>query len=257
MPWWDEFPRDRAAVLLETALRSGTDSETAGRIEQALEWVQRSRAGGAGAPSRPEDTAADAFPRPPPRVQEDQVQTPAAPAEDADLSSCLAAMTQCLTGLHLRHVETRRQMERELAAERERHRLEEGALREQLRLAEEVSQDRLHRVMSLEEDLARRGRELAEAHEAVGQLRQQAAQHRNELEAVERRTADYVHQANLEKENALRTFQAELWNRLHLCLVEVLNGETEPANLTPDQAFFLRRLREIKEALHEHHVPPY
>jgi hypothetical protein len=246
LPWWDEFPRDRAAALLEAACRAPADAETTRRIEQAREWVKRLSPDGNGPPPPelpgPEKLASGAGP---------------VPLADAELSSCLAAVTQYVTDLHGRHTEARRRLDQELSDERARHRQEAEVLREQLRLAEEAAQVRLRQLDSLEQDLARREKEQEEAREEMERLTQQAAQHRNEVEAVERRTADYIHQANLEKENALRTFQAELWNRLHLCLVEVLDGEAERANLTPDQAFFLRRLREIKEALREFRVPPY
>lgn len=101
------------------------------------------------------------------------------------------------------------------------------------------------------------GVELATVRDLVSQREQEIADARQEVEAAQRRAEDYIHEATLVRDNAVRSFQASLWNRLKACLVEILDEHGESAGLNPDQVFFRQRLREIRDTLRDLGVPPY
>jgi hypothetical protein len=78
-----------------------------------------------------------------------------------------------------------------------------------------------------------------------------------EIDAVRRRTDDYIHEANLARDHAESSLQSRLWERLRPFLLEVLDEHAEHANLNIDQKIFHRRLRAIRDTLHELDVRPH
>ena len=114
------------------------------------------------------------------------------------------------------------------------------------------------RSFELEETLADRDRRLQDSNRELDRLTLELKKSYEEVESIRRRTDDYVHLANLERDNAVRTFQADLWHRLRPSLAEILDESSDATEgLNADQLFFRRRLSEIREALREQGVPPY
>lgn len=144
----------------------------------------------------------------------------------------------------LREITARRE-EEVLSARSQAQRETEGArkLRDQLDL--------------LEKALAERERELGEGRAEVARQAQEIEEARREAQAAHRRAEDYVHQANRERDNAVRTFKAELWEWMQMCLTEVLSDGEDESQLNPDQQFFRQRLREIRDVLRDQGIPPY
>lgn len=129
-------------------------------------------------------------------------------------------------------------------------------LREQLQDQKELTGDYVRKVGGLEQALNDRDNELAKASCEVRRLEHQFAETGEEVKAARRRAEDYIHEATLARDNAVCRFQATLWQRLRAYLIEILDGPTEQAGLTPDQIFFRHRLQEIRETLRELGVPP-
>jgi hypothetical protein len=194
-------------------------------------------------------------------------ETPA-PLEAPDVSSCVAQVGWLIESCFRRQGERVKQLEQEAAAAR----AEVARLRDQVAVTQQqleslqgslqretdIAQELRHEKVRLEGYLADRERDLASVRGEVQKATHQLNEARQEIEATRRRADDYVHQAEREKDSAVRTFQAKLWDTLQYYLIEVLEDDTpEEASLNADQEFFRQRLREIKNALRDEGVPPF
>jgi DNA repair exonuclease SbcCD ATPase subunit len=193
-------------------------------------------------------------------------ETPA-PVEAMDVPSCVAQVSRLVESLFRRQAERVIELEQEATATR----FEVAGLRDQLTIAQEkleslqgslqretdIAQELRHEKVRLEGYLADRERDLAAVRSEVQKVTHQLAEMRQEIEATRRRADDYVHYAERERDSAVRTFQASLWETLQNYLIEILQGPTEESSLSADQQFFRQRLREIKDALRDAGVPPF
>ena len=132
-----------------------------------------------------------------------------------------------------------------------------SSVRGELQQEIEISRESRKRVTQLEHELSLREDEMRATRNEVSKLMEAVASARQEVQQVHDRADDDIHQIKLERDHAIRTFQSELWERLKLCLAEVLNEGDVNTSLTSDDHFFRRRLREIRAVLQEMQVPPY
>ena len=310
---WQNFPRERATVLLQAAKQSAISADDAARIEQALQWVssrtsivaakaldgQPAQVGSQ--PAAPPAKADQTAPVPDGRVtvgpegrigperpeQREETRAslkvetkgehpPVSPTpakgspvtgEATDVSSCMAQVNWLIESLFRRQTERAKQLELEATSAR----AEAARLREQLTVAQEqlnnlqgslqretdLAQELRHEKVRLEGYLADRERDLASVRGEVQKITHQLTETRHEIEDTQRRSDDYIHQAERERDSAVRTFQAKLWETLQYYLIEVLEDSTEETSLSADQKFFRQRLREIKDALRDEGVPPF
>jgi hypothetical protein len=144
-------------------------------------------------------------------------------------------------------------MHHELAASQE----QVGTLQGSLQRETDIAQELRHEKVRLEGYLADRERDLASARGEVQKVTHQLADARQEIEATRRRADDYIHQAERERDSAVRTFQAKLWDTMQYYLIEVLEDAPDESSLSADQQFFRQRLREIKDVLRDAGVQPF
>jgi len=276
---WERVTPDRIVSLLETAKQASRDVELTDRIERVLSWarglrsmgekrearnhlpvpespigrsanlvVEKSSVGPVESAAAP-DTSSVGEQSQVPKV----VSRPELPPGPEDAVQTLPMLFKAIENLFKRQDEKRAELQREQTAARE----ELARIRADLQVQQELTHEHSAKAERLEQVLNDRSRELAAARDQVRQLEQQLAEARQEIEAARRRAEDYIHEATLAHDNAVRSFQASLWDRLRACLVEVLDEDPHHTDLSPDQVFFRHRLQEIRDALRELGVPPY
>jgi hypothetical protein len=273
---WERVTPDRVVCLLEAAKKAALDVEWMNRLERVLGWarnrVERKRdvkvdqatvpaldrttdRDSAGTSASPASSTTPSVIAEPEKEKElpKVVKGPAAPVIPEGASLTLPVLLKALEDLF------KQQTERQAEFQRERDVLREEITRTHadLQLEKELASEYAAKVAALEKDLSTRDRELVSASEKQRLLEKQLAETREEVLLARRHADDYVHEATLSRDNAVRSFQASLWERLKACLVEVLDGEVDSAGLSPDQVFFRHRLQEIRDMLREMGVPPY
>lgn len=282
---WVNLPRDQGIAVLEAAKNKTRNTELRERIEKAIAVLDTKRsvptltAAGSGKTSTTASTVSPpptsgslqpgtqlASPSISPVKQaagDDQTSAGTAPSL---LDRCLGDVTRLLSDYFQQQDKRLRASEVALSQQRDefeairtanREQLEELAkLRQQLQESRELSERQVSQVLDLEASVARLTDELNVSRLRCEELAREANAARHEARDMERRTSDYVHQADLEKDTAVRTFQARLWTQLRMCLAEVLEGDVSFDNLQPEQVLILRRLQEIKDVLRENGVAP-
>ena len=264
LPAWKQIAPDRIVTLLEAAQQASRDVELTNRIERVLSWArnlgstkgnrdvdhandtslaERAASGsssGTSAVEQPERAAGQA-PQPRSlRVPRNLAQT---------LPSLLKAIENLFKEQEARHTELQ-QARNNSTEELER-------LHADLQAQEGLTRKYMTRVDQLELDLKEHARELAEVCNKMRQVEHQLAEAQQEAESARHRADDYIHEATLARDNAVRSFQASLWDRLRSCLVEVLDESAQNDGLSAEQQFFRHRLQEIRDALSDLGVPPY
>ena len=73
--------------------------------------------------------------------------------------------------------------------------------------------------------------------------------------AEEQHARDYIHQANLQMETALRTFQSQVWEEMQRYFSPLERG-WQDKGLNDDQERHFRTLERIRNSLRELGVPP-
>jgi hypothetical protein len=151
-----------------------------------------------------------------------------------------------------------------LEEDNRRLRGEEQSLRRSVTALEEEGQrqarrgeEQARRNQLLDGEVADRDRQTAALQAEVERLSRQVEDARAEIEAIRHRSETDSHLAYQERDTAVTTFKADLWERLQRCFVEVMNEGPEEEHLNSDQRALRRRLREIRDTLRAQGVPPY
>jgi hypothetical protein len=255
-----EMPPAAPLVTASQTVPGGEGGLSAGPEVRIREARPEVREEGGGSPKVEKKGRQPAVSPPPAKGTPTTVEMP-------DVSSCVAQIGWLIESLFRRQVEHVKHLEHEATAARaEIARLHDqlGVTQEQfenlqgsLQRETEIAQELRHEKVRLEGYLADRERELASVRGEVQKITHQLGETRQEIEATRRRTEDYVHQAERERDSAVRTFQAKLWESLQYYLIEVLEDSPEEASLSADQQFFRQRLREIMNALRDEGIPPF
>jgi hypothetical protein len=265
---WKRLPPDRMVTLLEAAKAASRDIELTNRLDRVLSWAKGVRS------SRNKDDARSGHPSvSPDRACSDAgvagvSALPTTEAKEAERTKppplpTVATREEARLTLPMLLAEIdrlfRRAQEEKETLRQERQVVRDGLTRvqEELQADKELASAYLQKAERLEQALNDRTRELAAARHEMIRLEQQLTEARQEVDGARRRADDYIHEATLARDNAVRSFQATLWERLRAYLIEVLDEHGQPAGLTPDQVFFRHRLEEIRETLRELGVPPH
>lgn len=197
----------------------------------------------------------------------DAVTSPRELASRDPLEICIAEASRLVASCFRKYAEQTNAVAKD--AEQDRHQIgllrdqynqlsnDLEAAREQLRREAERSQEIRQRSDRLERDIAQREGELAIARTEMQKLTEQVTAARQDVQRAHDRAEDDIHHIRLERDHALRTFQSELWDRIKLCLAEVLTETATGTSPSAEQEFFRRRLREIRDTLKEMNIPPY
>lgn len=273
---WQRFPPDRIVSLLDAAKRACKNAELSSRIESVLPWAAnlrskenesdpRSHRATVGAscdsgtvsgaeicPHEPLESATALAAT----VGGDGATAPVAsktappwPSESPEQT--LADLCKGIQDLFKREQQNSSKLRQEQSELRD----ELARVHADLRIQSELTGDYVDRVRSLEQAQSESACELSAVRRDLKQLEQELAAARQERELARRRADDYIHDATLARDSAVRGFQANLWDRLRPCLVEVID-DVPQAGLSPDQMFFRHRLQEIRDMLRELGVPP-
>ncbi len=96
---------------------------------------------------------------------------------------------------------------------------------------------------------------LREKEEELARTREELARTRDEVTAEEQRARDYIHQAQLHEETAIRTFQSKLWEELQRYFSDLDTGWREKG-LNADQFAHYNTLERIRNSLRQLGIPP-
>jgi hypothetical protein len=277
---WKRVIPDRIVSLLEAAKQASRDVETTERIERILPWAMGLRSMGEKQDVRncspvmesPTGHSADRIIERPSLVPEERTPVPqtATGFESSQLAvktasqrpalripevpeQALLVLLKSIENLFTQQEERQAELRKGYAAASE----EFAGIRADLQAQQELNREYAAKVDRLEQALGDRSAEIVAIRDQLLHLEQQLAEARQEVESASHRAEDYIHEATLARDNAVRSFQASLWDRLRACLIEILDDDTDHGNLSPDQVFFRHRLQEIRETLRELGVPPY
>ena len=228
LPAWAGIPRDRLAPLLEAASGVCRDFELAHRLDRVLSWAKAAHSTGMGIPAQSPDGNL--------------------PTEGRALPVLLGEIERLFQRL--------RGDQESLRQERDEAEATVDELRGKLQIQTGLTETYLAKINALEKTLSERARELVVARDEARCMKEQLAETQRDLEATRRRAEDYIHEATLARDGAVRGFQASVWARLRPYLVEVIDSPPEPTALNEDQLFFRHRLEEIRDTLRACKVPP-
>jgi predicted nucleic acid-binding Zn-ribbon protein len=280
---WKKFSTEGGLALLDVAIRKCADHEQREQLENARNW-QFSRKGKAtpensqvdSASSQvsrsPETTMASSGPLPDSEVSNQAEESPVAAlnngaiCDTGTIDGCILEVSRVIQ-LHWNRLVSSQefisqdsQLKQEIEALRAENVLLTIELKEvqsDLKIENEHCGELRKQVTELEKQSSTRERELSAARSEIDKIVKECREAQREAQLARDRAEEYIHAANLQREDALRTFQSTLWDRLSLHLAEVIASENDDPSLNEDQRFFRRRLLEIRDSLRELRVPPY